>query len=93
MNSKAPLSCVITGDQLIISIGVDTLCWATVHECQNRDTGIPVGTKILDETEFARDVAGCLNFENEDGSTLLTNLLDAAALEAYEQGSLGIDYD
>jgi hypothetical protein len=91
--SKDVLSCEVFDGKLVISIGVDTLAWATVHECENRETGIPVGTKILDATEFARDVQREILRESEDGSSMLTNLLDKAALKAYEQGSLGVYYE
>lgn len=88
----APLSCSIVGDLLMISIGIDTLAHATVTECLVRDSGIPVGITILDKHEFARDVARAINAEREDGSTLLTDLLDKAAVMAFEDGSLGVSY-
>lgn len=82
----------VADGKLTISIDIGTLAWATVHECENRDTGIPVGTNVIDAEQFAKDVLHELQDEREDGSTLVTDLLDRAAFAAFENGSMGLDY-
>jgi hypothetical protein len=42
---------------------------------------------IADPTGFANDVIRALTAEEEDGSTLLTDLLDAACKDAVEDGA------
>jgi len=61
-----------------MSIGVDTLA----HSYQIQMQG-----KITNTSEFAKDVARELRDEREDGSTILTDVLDAAMEKACENGS------
>ena len=53
---------------------------------------VPV-VKITDDQTFALEVARAINAEGEDGSTLLTRMLDAAILKAVESGCEGVDYE
>lgn len=53
---------------------------------------IPV-VKITDQREFALAVAAAINAEDEDGSTPLTRMLDAAIMAAVEDGCDGVDHD
>lgn len=45
---------------------------------------------VTDKQQFLRDVFSALTSEREDGSTRLTDVLDWAEREAWEQGSLGL---
>ena len=45
---------------------------------------------VTDKQQFLRDVFNALASEREDGSTRLTDVLDWAEREAWEQGSLGL---
>lgn len=49
--------------------------------------------KITDQREFAFAVAEAINHEDEDGSTLLTRMLDEAIMQAVEDGCDGVDHD
>ncbi len=83
---------------MVIRIGIDTLAWAA--QAERRDT--PFWTyewekaeyvprwKIIDNLEWARDVVCEITREEEDGSSLLTNLLDEASENALNQGSLAV---
>jgi hypothetical protein len=91
------LRCKIVGGELRISIGIDTLAFAFVNG--------PVGDKLTydEETgdwddsrlrvtnvaEFASEVVHALTDEQEDGSTPLTNLLDAAYQSVVDDGGQG----
>jgi len=47
--------------------------------------------KVTDISEFAKEVVMKLNEEREDGSTLVTDLLDKAIKQSVEDGCTGID--
>lgn len=49
--------------------------------------------KIIDFRRFSKEVVAALNREDEDGSTPLTRMLDAAIQHAIEQGCEGVDHD
>ena len=73
---------------LTISIGVGLLAFAV----QVADgSGWPKDFKITDPELFAKGVAGALEAEEEDGTTPVHRMLDAAAIEALEQGAEGCE--
>lgn len=80
-----PLTIEIVDDVLTISIGVATLAYAV----QQGDVweGMP---KIVDADVFARDVKDELEREDEEGTNPVHELLDAAAVRAVGEGSLGV---
>ncbi len=47
--------------------------------------------KITDLNEWAKEVCGALNREDEQGTTLIHRAFDAAMDEAINQGAFGID--
>lgn len=79
-----PLSCEVENDQLLIRIGVETLkfCCNNPHSAPEKD-----GWLITDAEGFAKDVIHELTDEREDGSTILTDLIDLAVEKAKENGS------
>jgi hypothetical protein len=100
----ARLRCRIAGDELVISIGISTLAFAFVNG--------PVGDRLVyvEETgewddsrlrvtnpaAFAKEVVHALLDEEEDGSSPLTNLLDAAYQAVVDDGGEGFwtpDFD
>ena len=86
----------IIDGQLVVRIGVETLAWASDHSDFSTPYDDKVGDfvpkwKVIDQLEFAKDVARELRREEEDGSSLLTNVLDKAIEAAIGQGSLGIE--
>ena len=89
---ELPLECVILDGALTIKIGEKVLAFATEHNPHlwNVETDKP-GYKVVDASIFAREVAHYMNKESEDGSTLLTRMLDQAVLNAIEYGGEGVE--
>lgn len=78
---KTPLTCEIARGELIIRIGVETLAFAV-------NNGVAIaGCKVTDAAGFAQDVLAELQSEQEDGTTTVHLLLDAAAARAVDFGS------
>ncbi|SFE88407.1 hypothetical protein [Paracidovorax wautersii] len=78
--------------RLLISVSISTLAHAARHSdyffrCQ--EDGCPL--QITDEAAFAKSVVEALNCEQEDGSTPITRMLDAATEYVSEQGLEGIE--
>lgn len=86
-DGRPGLKAEIRGGELVISIPVETLCFAVM---QRDSMG---GLRVVDRDEFAKDILRELWREEEDGSTLLHHLFDKAATEAANQGSLGLEDD
>ena len=92
----SPLTTEVKDGKLIISIGIERLAFC--FENSNDNTPFDPVTKdfpkqyeVVDQVEFANDVRGLLTAElGEDGSSLLSNLLDKACLDAIYEGSLGV---
>ena len=78
-----------------MSIGVDTLAFAAANHPEFWDgvsgLGVP-NIKVDNVGVFAREVCAMINREDEDGSTLLTRMLDKAIFLAVEQGCDGVDH-
>ncbi len=92
-----PLTIGVEGDELVIRIGVDTLAFAfeTGEENQPFDekaNDFRRSWKVIAPRDFAKGVANALCDEEEDGSTPLTGILDAAYIRAVEEGC-GVDED
>lgn len=87
-----PLRCKAEAGVLDMRIGEKVLAFAT-EKCPalwDADKGRGRFT-VYDPTAFAKEVERVLNHEFEDGSTRLTRMLDAAVLEAIEQGAAGVE--
>lgn len=78
----SPLSVNVIGQMLVISVGVETL-----KQCYNL-----AGFQIQDAKMFAKDVALRLDRQREDGSGMLTDLLEKAVLAAVEGGSPNVRF-
>ena len=85
----APLKTELKDGQLVISIGVDTLCYA-VSEGRSYGMG---EISISDNDVFAGELLHILNDESEDGSTVVHRMFDDAASQAIENGAEGAEYD
>lgn len=83
---NAPLKVRIEKGQLVLSIGIETLAFATM----NGTSGYFDGLKITNPRGFARDVVAELEREQEDGTTPVHAMIDAAAEAAAEQGSVHV---
>lgn len=88
MNAKVShqLSIVVEGGQLKISIGIALLAYAVQHQ-----NSWPKKFAVTDLREFAQSMARQLQREEEDGTTPVHRMLDAAADEVLEQGDDGVD--
>lgn len=92
-----PLTVGVEGDQLVIRIGVDTLAWCFEisednHTYDEKAKDYRRDWKVVDPHKFAKGVARGLCTEEEDGSTPLTGILDAACIVAIED-DMGVDED
>ena len=84
--------------QLCIAIGVETLAhaasyaeWANPYD-EARDDYIRTFA-ITDPLEFAKDVEHAMLNEREDGSTPLSDFIDAMMQAALDDGSMACEYD
>lgn len=82
----------IVNGELVISIGISTLCFAIDHapEMWNEKEDKP---RITDEAGFARDILEQLTREEEDGTTPVHRMFDAAAARAIEYGSANVELE
>lgn len=89
--AERPLQANIEGEELVIRVGVKMLAvTAGLIETPGDPNYKPL-FKVVDTAEFVKDVASELQREEDDGSSPLTELLDAACLAAWENGSLGCE--
>jgi hypothetical protein len=88
------LTAQVANGYLDLGIGLDTLRFAAEAHPDFWDgesgTDVP-NIRITDMGVFAKDVVRAINDEAEDGSTLLTSMLDEAIKQAVEDGSEGAD--
>ena len=79
-----PLRVAVTDKRLVISVGINRLegndCHPTIPEL-----------KIDDLRQWGEDVAMELQRDDEQGASLLSNMLDKAIQEAIEMGSIAIN--
>ncbi len=93
---KSPLRVTVDGGNvLVIKIGIKTLALAFEraesnnpynHDSGEYETQFTVSNPLI----FACDVRNALRDEGEDGSTVITRLLDEACNKAVDNGSTGI---
>lgn len=94
--NEMPLRCKAVGGDIEMGIGMKVLAFAAENhpDFWDGESGIDVpNIKITDVQEFALEVARAINDEAEDGSTLLTRMLDEAIAKAVEDGCDGVDHD
>ena len=97
-NANHPLVATIEGGTLVVRIGINTLAqaaalsdWANPF---NEGTGAYQRTfAITDAPVFAKDVMRAVLAEREDGSSLLTDMLDKASEDAINDGAEGCEFD
>lgn len=86
-----PLRCIMEGNSIAIEVDLDRLKFATEHHPALYDGEHDRGTYLVtDCEEFAKSVVFELSREEEDGSTLISALFDAAILTAISQGAEGV---
>jgi len=94
--NNTPLHCEVVNGVLRFQIGMATLsCAAAAHpDFWDGESGASTpNIKVIDPHVFAVEVANEINAEGEDGSTLLTRMLDAAMKAAVENGCEGVEHD
>lgn len=82
---SAPLRAQVVGNLLVISIGVETLAWASHPENGGKLKGCRIERGL--EAEFAKDVVSEIAREREDGDTPLERFLDRMIVAAADNGS------
>ena len=94
----SPLTVKMEHGALVIRIGADTLAhalkfadWSIRFNEKRDDYEQPY--RVTDPVEFAKDVMSAMLSEREDGSSPLSDFLDAMSQAAVEDGSLGIEED
>jgi len=94
MSERTRLKVRMVNDILTITAGIDTIKWAAENhpEFWQPETD-KFALKVSDSAKFAREVVRALTKEEEDGTTPVILLLDAAIKEAVEQGAEGLDFD
>lgn len=87
VNSKdAPLKVELKDAKLIISIGIETLAYAFEHSDYAAEE-----LKVKNPKMFAKEVISSLQDEEEDGTTAVHIMLDAACQNACENGAMGVE--
>lgn len=91
--SKEPLRVSVKDGRLVISIGVETLCFAAEH-CNLFYDGEKdrYTLKVTDKATFAKEVVRALEHEEEDGTTPVHLLFDNAFEYAVGDGCEGVEY-
>lgn len=95
MNRHDPLKVFIEDGVLMMCIGVEVLAKAVNLNPDlaeiDEESGDWIEPEITDVDVFAREVARYVGAElSDDGTTLIHQALDSAAVEAIEQGAEGI---
>lgn len=80
-----PLKTEVLDGRLVISIGIETLAWASRPENYGPLTDCEV--EAGREEEWAKDVARQIDKEDETGDTPLNRFLDKMMVAASENGS------
>ena len=97
MAKDSELKVEIENEELVLRVGISALCMA-VRQCQiiynavMDANGDEAAVEITDEAVFAKEILSALMVEEEDGSTLVHQMLDSAAECAIEQGCEGIEF-
>ncbi len=86
-----PLTVEVYRGQLIISIGIETLAFASVVESTKKSNQDCYPSFLVkDATVFADEVCSELNYEEEDGTTVVHTLLDEAIERSIDKGNQGV---
>ena len=91
MSRERRLTVEIKRGELVIRIGIGTLAFCA-DECPLFYNGEKdkSDVRVINPDEWAKDVARELDQEEEDGSTLVTEMLDKAMSNAVDNGSIAV---
>ena len=88
-----PLDVAIKDNALVVSIPIDTLCFAAEQgELWPQDDMMNPTARITDQAVFAKAVLRELLREEEDGTTLVHLMFDKAFSNILENGCEGVDW-
>jgi hypothetical protein len=91
-----PLGAQIEGDELVIRVGLAVVAFAAGHHPDfwdgEAETADGPFVNVTDQRVFAEEVVLALESEREDGSSILSDALDAAVKHAIEDGCEGVDH-
>ena len=93
---RRPQSVIRQGDWIVLAIHVDTIKHVTEGHPQLEwlnDESEPIPPVVTDMNMFVSELVGALNAESEDGSTLVTGMIDDAIVAAVENGARGIEIE
>jgi hypothetical protein len=79
----------IENGRIVISVAVDAL--PMIVEGAWAGGGMDIRFKVTNAVKFATDLVRELNHEEEDGTTPVHKMFDAAISEAIDQGADGIE--
>lgn len=79
-----PLKVELTDGRIVISVGVKLLAWA------QEDNIHPA--KVIDTTQFAKDVIEAMDETDDAGASLLNKMIDKSVKKAIDDGALGVEY-
>lgn len=86
-NAGDQLAVTIEDGRLVITIGIGLLAWAV----QSAEPQWPEDFAVVDVEGFAKAIAKELKRDEEDGTTPVHRMLDAAATEVLESGDEAVD--
>jgi hypothetical protein len=93
-----PLTVSVKSGRLVVAVGVEVLA----HALKFADWSISFDEdkqdylqryRVTDATELAKDVMHAMLHEREDGSSPLSDFLDAMTQAAIEDGCIGVEED
>jgi hypothetical protein len=92
LSEELPLECKYRNGALTIRIGEKVLAFATEQNPDLWDGEMDKPRfKVTDAKAFSREVMRAMNKEEEDGSTLLSRMIDQATLNAIDYGCEGVE--
>ncbi|WP_036114549.1 MULTISPECIES: hypothetical protein [Luteibacter] len=84
----------IIDGEIVIRLSLDTMAFAAERspalESYSEEASGYLMPLITDREAFAKELVHCLNKESEDGSTMVTDMFDAAFSAAADAGAAGI---
>lgn len=88
-DSDDSATAVIEKDAIVIRLPLKNLDVALRVGCSM--SGIDPPYRVTDSVVFAKEVVRELNSEDEEGTTAIHRMFDAAFIEAIEQGAEGVE--
>ena len=88
---RGPARAVIEGDEIVIRLPIATIGVAV--QAGNDLLVFDVPIRVTDAALFAPEMVAALNDEDEEGTTPIMKLFDAAVWSAFEGGAEGIEED